>query len=329
MENPESNGIVLVMGVTGVGKSHFINKLKAGSVQSGNSLESQTSHCQAVQIYLDSEQKESVTVVDTPGFDDTYRSDGEILSEISSFLAAQYAANVPLFGIIYLHRITDNRMTGSSRKYLQLFRSLCGDHAMGNVILVTTWWDAIHEENLGAAKLREQELVDKYWAPMQDRGSYATQFDGSRDSAESLVLELFQGRRSVVLDIQRELVDKDKEMGSTAAGRQLGTQLDQDLDYYTDTLAKIEEKMRDASGQKDRKELLRLREERSDVANIIKQLQRSKRRMGERIGVEMKKRIELEKKRKRDKVITGVSVLTTVLSITLTVVKFVAMGAIG
>ncbi len=134
-----------------------------------------------------------MTVVDTPGFDDTWRSDAEILTEITEFLATQYMLKIPLKGIIYLHQIHENRMRGSARNFLEMFRLLCGEHALKNVVMVTTRWDQIEPQQRGEALRREQELIDKWWAPMLKKGSHVTQFSGSRAEAEAIVLQLVGG----------------------------------------------------------------------------------------------------------------------------------------
>ncbi len=54
--------------------------------------------------------REKVLIIDTPGFDDTERSDTEILTEISRLLALQYEIGMKLKGVIFLHRITDVRI---------------------------------------------------------------------------------------------------------------------------------------------------------------------------------------------------------------------------
>ncbi|KAI6042358.1 hypothetical protein EDC04DRAFT_2504265, partial [Pisolithus marmoratus] len=79
--------------------------------------------------------------VDTPGFDDTYRSDRDILHTIAGWLEKKYRGKVKLRGIIYTHRITDNRMSGSVCKNLDILARVCGDKAAGGAWLVTTMWD--------------------------------------------------------------------------------------------------------------------------------------------------------------------------------------------
>ena len=57
-----------------------------------------------------------VHLIDTPGFDDTTRSDVDILMEVAFFLATTYNNEIKMDGIIYLHRIMDVRMRGSAIK---------------------------------------------------------------------------------------------------------------------------------------------------------------------------------------------------------------------
>jgi len=47
-----------------------------------------------------------ITLFDTPGFDDTDRSELDVLKETAAFLSHTYKQDVLLSGIIYFHRIT-------------------------------------------------------------------------------------------------------------------------------------------------------------------------------------------------------------------------------
>lgn len=155
----------------------------------------------------------NVYLVDTPGFKDTDRSDSDILREIASWLSASYSNKIKLHGIIYLHPITDARMQGSAKRNLYMSKKLCGNNALKNVVLATTMWERVHEED---GIQRESQLKEKqdFWGYMLDNGNQIHRHFNHRDSAISLIRSLV-GRSSVnakvVLDIQAELVDHGKD----------------------------------------------------------------------------------------------------------------------
>jgi hypothetical protein len=109
-------------------------------------------------------------LIDTPGFDDSYRSNEEIVEAILTWLEKSYRARKLLNGIIYLHRISDVRMQGSSLDDLRMFRKLCGFEALKNVLLVTTFWDKVSDIE---GRRREQELSsnEDFWGHMIQKGS--------------------------------------------------------------------------------------------------------------------------------------------------------------
>jgi hypothetical protein len=233
---------------------------------------------------------------------------------------------IPLRGIIYLHQIHENKMKGSARQYLEIFRSLCGDHALGNVMLVTTRWDRIEPHELGDALRREQELIDKWWAPMQKMGAQVAQFRGSRGEAEAMILELVRDRPSVVLEIQKELVDGNMEIGETRAGQQLGQQMNTQMHEYQQHLARLDAEISEAQREASSKAVARLRERRDGVEDDIRKVQKGKGGMNTRVGAKMKERLGAVLSKQREVLTTGLSVFAAVLSLTLTVVKFVALG---
>ena len=104
-------------------------------------------------------------LVDTPGFDDTNRSDTEVLRSLAAWLTASYASGIQLSGMIYLHSIQLPRLQGSAIKNIKLFRSLCGDDALRKVVLATTRWDITDPD---VAEKREQQLkeTNNYWGSM-------------------------------------------------------------------------------------------------------------------------------------------------------------------
>lgn len=176
-------------------------------------------------------------MIDTPGFDDTNRTDSEILQEISRVLAAQYELGIQLKGVFYLHRVSDIRFSGSSMKTLKIFTQICGVAALKSVTLVTTRWDQV-DESTGAT--RERELRDNFWAYMVSQGSKMARFHGDRDSAISLVSGLL-GKPSIVLALQRELVEEGKTLSQTSAGAIVNDDLTEMKQQYQQQLAELEE----------------------------------------------------------------------------------------
>lgn len=110
-----------------------------------------------------------------------------------------------LAGIIYLHDISENRMFGTSRKNLDMFRKLCGDDALKNVILATTKWAGVSPE-LGAR--REKQLADMYWNEMIDHGSTVVRFNDSHPSACDIIDNIVLEHEAMdFVRIQEELVN--------------------------------------------------------------------------------------------------------------------------
>lgn len=129
---------------------------------------------QAVRIWL----------IDTPGFDDTERSDSDILKDVAFWLASVYTKEARPAGIIYLHRISDVRLDGQALKNLRMFKQLCGQNSLNSVILATTQWSSADgvriSERVGRG--RGMELIDTedFWGGMIEKGSEVMRDDGAR-----------------------------------------------------------------------------------------------------------------------------------------------------
>ncbi|KAG6374164.1 P-loop containing nucleoside triphosphate hydrolase protein [Boletus reticuloceps] len=217
----EDDIVIAVMGITRAGKSSFINKA-AGRTEIAitNDLESQTRAVQPVRC-LHSDGRRNVVLVDTPGFDDTYLSDAEILKIIAHWLKETYQNNIKLSGLLYLHRITDVRMAGTPLRHLSVFKELCGENNLKNVVLVTTMWDEVGES---AGSRREKELLSDFWVDMISLGSRACRFQNTPESAWEIIdclnLERSDQRRTP-LKIQQEMVDRGLQLHETAAAKTL------------------------------------------------------------------------------------------------------------
>jgi hypothetical protein len=107
-------------------------------------------------------------LVDTPGFNDTYLSDSEVLQRLAEWLKSTHQAGTKLGGILYLHRITDSRMQGSILRNLNMFKQLCGEGFYKNITLGTTCWALVPND---VTEKRENELIQNgsIWSRRRQR----------------------------------------------------------------------------------------------------------------------------------------------------------------
>ena len=187
-----------------------------------------------------------IYLVDTPGFNDTVRSDTEILREVSAWLIQAYNAKFQLAGIIYLHSILDNRIGGTGARNLKMFRRLCGDKNLESVVLATTHWDQVDRRRARERELELQE-EEKYWAPLIREGSRVLRHDQDETSGLKIINDLINRRTRMTLDIQRELVDKNMRLEQTGAGSELATVVERLLQQYEQKIQKIEHELQEVS----------------------------------------------------------------------------------
>lgn len=252
--------MIAFMGPTGSGKSYFIDLLTGQSGQrAGNSLASVTSNIEATRMPLPSDPKKNIVLIDTPGFDDTTRSDMEILSMISHWLKTTYERDVKLSGLIYLHRITDNRMAGSPYKNLRMFGELCGDLAMNQVVLVTTMWERV----VGPiGESREKELHSIFWKSLREKGSEVDSLKiASYQEAWKIINKVvnrhLQNKQTEAVLLQEELVDQKIKLSETHAGKALYTDLQRKLAEQKETMKTLLVQVQKSSDPHLAKELKR------------------------------------------------------------------------
>ncbi len=102
--------------------------------------------------------------------------------------------------ILYLHRISDNRMTGSAMRNLHLLKKLCGPDALKNVILVTTMWDQIRSQADGENRQRgvagESRVLGRH--DQDGFGSRVLRHTNDQTSARSLVSSLLRSSNTAL-----------------------------------------------------------------------------------------------------------------------------------
>ena len=129
-----------------------------------------------------------------------------------------YHDEMNLAGIVYLHDICLPRCTGTILKNLDMFKKLCGDDALGNVVLGTTKWSLIHRQETG--EQREQQLHDSFWKDMINHGSVIRRVRDD-SSAREILDHILQNKAVESVLIQDEVVDKRIPVPETTAGKTL------------------------------------------------------------------------------------------------------------
>lgn len=190
-----------------------------------------------------------VVLVDTPGFDDTHKSDYVIFTMVAEWLKTTSVAvfflrrsntftnltgralsKVDIAGLIYLHRISDNRMAGTPLKNLNMFQELCGKKIMSNVTMMTTMWD---ETPKNEAERREGELRTYYLKEFLRLGAKLARFENSVDSAAETLRPLVSawrykvgGPRSIVR-LQKEVTTYGLRINETSAARTIQDEVEE------------------------------------------------------------------------------------------------------
>ncbi|CAL1707967.1 unnamed protein product [Somion occarium] len=210
-----------VMGALGTGKSTFINLVSGSNFQVGPG--SSTTQVQSSQPFDVGGRR--IVLIDTPGFDDTTRTDTDILRMIATYLENTYNDNKKLSGLIYMHRISDRRTSGVSRRSFSMFRKLCGDDTLSSVIIVTNMWGEIREE-VGVQRERELATEDILFKPVLDKDAKMMRHYNTLESARA-IMQQFVNKEIVMLKIQEEMVTEgEHDIQSTAASAELEDELE-------------------------------------------------------------------------------------------------------
>lgn len=238
---------IATMGATGSGKSSFINLVSGSKFRVGNGLRSCTSVAQAARTFeLDGCR---VVLIDMPGFDDTTRSDTDILKTIADFLKTSYKKGRLLSGILYFHRISDVRMTGAAMRNLNMFKWLCGKSFLRNVVIVTNMWGDV-SPRVGHAREAELRNDDIFFRRILKSGAQMARHMNTMHSAEDII-RIALGNRPRPLRIQRELVEDGLEIAQTSAGEELNREINAEIRKYQGEIRMLEEEMQEAIRDQD------------------------------------------------------------------------------
>lgn len=257
--------IIVVMGVTGVGKSTFIEHATGEKVVIGHGQESCTSEVCSFQI-----PGTNVWLVDTPGFDDTFKADATILDNIDKCLADLFNQKHKIAGVIYIHPITEVRMKGSAMKNLSMFRKVVGKDNMSSCCLVTTKWSL---QDSAVSESREDEIRTnpKFWQPLLARGAKIARFGDSMESAINIIKPLVNSN-GFTPQITIETQIQGKRLVDTEAGREVNVNLEEAVKAHKSDMADLKQQHDQAIADKDAELARLIEEERQSLATELQNM---------------------------------------------------------
>ncbi|CCL99127.1 uncharacterized protein FIBRA_01141 [Fibroporia radiculosa] len=187
---------ILLMGPSGTGKTRFINILAGTKLPEGHNLEPCTRTVECTTVMLDGQP---VVLIDTPGLDGDYNT-SKITRAISTYLRTLYKENKDLVGIVYMHRISDNRINTTTTRCFDSFHQICGEEAMYNVAVVTNMWELVEKSR---AEQRVQDLIrTSYYGKATEHGAQLLHHDNTSESAKHILRNLLN-KEPVQLQCQK------------------------------------------------------------------------------------------------------------------------------
>ena len=130
-----------------------------------------------------------------------------------------------------------------------MFRKLCGDTTLRNVVIVTNMWGEV-DHQIGEA--REAELMQEeiFFKPVLDKGARMARHENTVPSAEKII-RLIIDNHPLPLRIQRELVEEGKDISETSAGEELNRELNAQIKKHQQEMLVLKEEMQQAMKDKD------------------------------------------------------------------------------
>jgi hypothetical protein len=238
-------------------------------------------------------------LLDTPGFDDTDRSDFEIVNEIAMGLHVLYEKRLSLRGVIYIQRITDTRMSGSSRRALEILDAICGIPASANITFVTTMWDKLGPNSETVGRKRMEEMERLFLAKFIERGAQIEQHAGTAVSAKEIINKIISSHKPVILEIQHETEVQNLTLEQTRVGKILCIDLQRQQKELDAELEETEQQLLEANQSNDRtaieiltKDIAHRKEQMVRLENSRAQLRYGVQQLGEMKNVGMQREIE-------------------------------------
>lgn len=148
----------------------------------------------------------------------------------------RFRAGQRLTGIIYTHRISDNRVDRATKANFTAFTEFCGESSLRNAMIVTTMWSKVER----ADGIRRIERLGTgcglFRTALDSNARIEHLFEEKTDCVHDITRKMLRNRPEE-LQIQREMVTERKTIDRTRALMRLeGKVLKRRVDVMVNTL---------------------------------------------------------------------------------------------
>ena len=190
---------------------------------------------------------------------------------------SRYQQGIKLTGLLYLHRISDRRVSGTLRKNFKMFQELSGERTLRNVVIVTNMWGEV-EGRVGEKREAELKGKDIFFKPILDKHAQMARHMNTVDTAQR-ILRLILHNTPLPQRIQEEIVDEGKDISETCAGQELNRELQEQIRTHKEEMRVLEEEAQQAMKDKDEEAKKRLMKEIKQMKDKIKGIENDAKRM--------------------------------------------------
>ena len=201
----------------------------------------------------------------------------DLLKSITDFILDKKFSVV---GVVYIQRINERRLTGSTRSNLRMLHTICGEHFYQNITLISSMWTTLPREEYDEAYQRELEFIQAptFWGELKDKGANYFRWDeteqiqGAKTARE--ILKVCERKlEAPSLNVLLEL-DKGSVLEDTAAGKILTEEIRKRQEKELQRLLEEQEELKALQEQREELEAIA-----AGTQDAIRRERRSQRRL--------------------------------------------------
>jgi hypothetical protein len=114
---------------------------------------------------------------------------------------------------------------------------MCGKENYHGIVIATTRWDEIAPEQMASASKRQQDLRERAWGDIFEGGGHIVALSAARIDAMNIIKHIVCKNYRLTLAFQRQIVDEERPIYKTDAGKVLFDTLEDYKERFQGTLS--------------------------------------------------------------------------------------------